>query len=267
MVQSFGIQNSALNSLADTTRSTLRNFSQLASGRRIASAADDAAGLSISERLRALEKSASQGRRNYNDGLSAARVAEGGLDQSSEILQRMRELSVQANNGTLNEADRATIQQEYDRLGEELDRISQSTEFNGRQLLDGSSDASDPLTLEDGTQARDPSLALDSVGSADLGVSGLDVSDPATLDALDQAIDGVSSQRAEIGAFSNQVESGIRNLEMVEQTSAEAASRVVDLDFATALSERTKNSIISQAQLGLLAQSKVLQSSTLELLG
>ncbi len=251
-----------------TGNTLLKLNERLSSGRRVNSAADDAAGLAISERLKGLTAALQQGQRNLNDGVSVARTAEGGLNTTSDLLIRQRELTVQAQNGTLNDDDRAVIQQEFDQLSAEITRISQSTGFNGRALLDGSSSGSGELVLEDGVEGgEDLALDIGDQSASSLGVEGISVSSSSSLAAIDQAINSVSRTRASIGSFSNRVEYSVRNLARTEESIIEANSRIVDTDFAEATADRTKNQILSQAQLGLRAHANVTQSATLKLLG
>lgn len=258
----------ALSSLEQVNQRLLGNLARLSSGKRIATAADDPAELAISERLRALETTANRGRRNLNDGLSAARVAEGALEQTSADLISMRELAVQAQNSTTSAEDRATIQAEFDQLAAEITRTAESAEFNGRNLLNGDTDASDPLDLEDGTQySAGLSIEIDSQAAEDLGVEGLDASDPDSLEAIDAAIDSVSSTRADLGSIANRIEHGINNLRAVEEGAASARSRISDLDYAVELAKQARNLIIAKVDLGIMAQANFMQSASLRLLG
>ena len=160
-----------------------RNQEKLASGKRIARAADDAAGLAIAKRLEAEVASAEQGGRNLADGRSLARTADAALQSSQDTVARMRELSVQAQNGTLSDSDRATIQQEYDQLAEQLDQVAGGTDFAGQTLLDGSLQGTGAVVITDG-EGGDTALEIQDAGAAALGVAGLDVSDPNTLASL-----------------------------------------------------------------------------------
>ncbi len=243
------------------------HFSKLASGRRITSAADDAAGLAIAERMGAARTGINQGIRNLHDGVSVARVAEGGLEQTSSNLIRMRELTVQAGNGTLNSDDRAMIQQEFDQLAAEVSRVSEVTEFNGRSLLNGDTGGSGSLAIEDGSGGESLQLDIGDQSATALGIDGLDVSDSTSLAAIDQAINSVSSTRASIGAFSNRAEFRIEGQRVAEENLAAAESRIRDLDIAKETSERTKDSILFEAQLGLRAQANLASQSVMRLIG
>lgn len=264
----IGFDNSSLQrSLASTNRTLLDSFQQLGSGRRINSAADDAAGLSIAQRLSALESAINQGQRNLNDGISLAQTAEGGLSQTGDILGRLRELSVQAQNGTLSADDRSVIQAEFDQLTQEVDRISASTEFNGTALLDGSLSGSGAVTLEDGvTGGSDISVAVGDQSASALGIDGLSVGDSSTTEAIDAAIDRISQERAGLGAAINRLDSSIENLATTEENLASARSRIEDADFAAVVAEQTRDQILQQGQFGLAAQGNVLAQSALALL-
>ena len=264
----IGFDNSPLQrSIARTNQSLLSSFQQLGSGRRINSAADDAAGLAIGQRLSALESAIAQGRRNLNDGISVAQVAEGGLEQEGEILGRLRELSVQAQNGTLSDQDRTTIQSEFDSLTSELDRISQSTAFNGQSLLDGSAAGSGAVSLEDGVEGGDGlEISIDDQSAGALGVQGLDVSDPTSIDAIDRAIDRVSSQRARLGSTINRLGSSIEQLGATAENLAAARSRIEDADLAAVAARRARDGILQQGQVALAVQGNALASSALPLL-
>lgn len=164
----------------------LADWARLSSGRRITRAGDDAAGLAISEQLRAAERSLAQGARNFSDGVSLARTAEGALATTSDALVRMRELAVQAGDGALGASEHAAIQAEYDQLAAEITRTSDATQFGGRHLLDGSLSTQ----VSDGTSAI--AVAVGDQSAEALGVAGLDAADPATLARLDTALDRVS---------------------------------------------------------------------------
>jgi flagellin len=264
----IGFDSSSLQrALQNTDRSLRDGFRALGSGRRIDRAADDAAGLSIAQRLGALEAALSQGQRNLNDGIGVAQTADGGLDQTGQILGRLRELSVQARNGTLSGDDRAVIQAEFDQLTDEVDRIAASTSFNGRTLLDGSSGGAGAITFEDGVEGGgDISLDLGDQSAGALGIQGLAVDDPAALDAIDGAIDRVSGARAEIGAAINRFRSSIDGLAVQQENVAAAKSRIADVDVAKAAAELVRDRIVQQGQLGLAAQGNLLAQNALALL-
>jgi flagellin len=262
----------AQRSLSRLTDQLGQSFRRLSTGLRIASAADDAAGLAISERLRAQVRSLDQARRNANDGISMVQTAEGALDESGNLLIRLRELAVQASNGSVSAADRDTLQQEFGDLVDEIDRIAQSTEFNDIKLLDGSQ-AAVSFHVGIGTTAGVDTLSvsLDSARSADLGIDTLDIGstgDPlAAIDALDDAIDGVSGLRGRLGATQNRLGSTIANLAVQSENLTAAESRIRDVDVAYETAQLTRLQILQQAAVSVLGQSNALPQAALRLLG
>ena len=197
--------------LLETQEAIRKTLEKLSSGRRINAAADDAANLAISEKLRALERGFQQGVRNLNDGISVARTAEGALSETSNLASRMRELTIQAGNGALGDAERAAIQTEFDALSEEITRISESTTFNGRNLLNGDTSGTDAITLRDGSGGNDVvQISIEDKGAAALGLEGLDVSNAYTLTAIDLALERISASRADLGAVESRLGIGCR---------------------------------------------------------
>ena len=262
----------AQRSLSQVTEKLGQSFRRLSTGLRIATASDDAAGLAISERLRAQVRSLDQARRNANDGISMVQTAEGALNESGDLLVRLRELAVQASNGTVSTADRDTLQQEFADLVDEIDRIAQSTEFNDIKLLDGSqADVSFQVGI--GTTAGIDSLTigLDSARAADLGIDALDIGssgDPlAAIDALDGAIDDVSSLRGRMGATQNRLQSTIQTLAVTGENLTAAESRIRDVDVAYESAQLTKLQIMQQAAISVLGQTNTLPQAALRLLG
>lgn len=261
----LGFPNSNAGAFNSITRNLTKSLEKLSSGSRIPRASADAAGLAISERLQAVSSSLTQGVRNLNDGISAARVAEGALDESSNTLGRMRELSIQAQNGTLNADQKRIIQQEFDALSEQLSSVSSTTNFDGKKLLDGGSESS--IEVVDGSGGEATQIAVSDQSAAALGVSGLDASDPSTLDQIDQAISSVSSSRAQLGATENRLESQIRShLVSIENTSR-ANSQIRDVDFASETAELAKNNILGQANIALRGQANLSAGVVSKLLG
>jgi len=239
----------------------LRDSARLASARRITRAGDDAAGLAISEQLRAAERSLRQGVRNFSDGVSLVRTAEGALASASDALVRMRELAVQAGNGTLGPAERAALQVEYDELAAEITRTSDATQFGGRRLLDGSLSAE----FTDGTGSA-IGVAVGDASAETLGVAGLDASDGATLDALDSALTQVSRSRADLGAIETRLESGIRNLSSHVGHLAQSRSRIADADYAESASDFARHGLLARAQIATAVHAQRLLSAPLRLL-
>lgn len=245
-----------------------QTLAKLATGSRITRAADDAAGLALSEGLRSQITGLKQAVRNTQDGISVARTAEGALSSTSGILQRMRELSVQAaNTGSLSPTASGSIQTEMTQLTAQLDQIAGTTSFNGTKLLDGSytgkqfqvgADVGETITLDVPTAA----------GAGALGVAGLDVAtDPgAALTAIDSAIARVSTQRADIGAVQNRLGSAVSSLtsSVVDQSASE--SRIRDADMALEMINLSRVSILGQVGVSLLAQANQTPRAVLGLL-
>ncbi len=254
-------------SIRRTSDFLLRATERLSSGRRINRASDDAAGLAISEKLRAAVRALEQGARNLNDGISVSRTAESALSSSSDLVIRMRELTVQAGNGTLDDSARAAIQQEFDALSQEVTRIAESTTFNGRHLLNGESSGASAITLRDGTGGDDIiPISIDDQRASALGVEGLDVSDSSTLDALDGALAQISGARSELGAVENRLRSGIRQIQQLRQSTAQANSRIADADFAIEAAAQARDQVLQQAQVAVQAQANIASSLALSLL-
>lgn len=258
----------AQRNLAATGRALAQNINRLSSGQRIAVAADDAAGLGISERLKAQVRSLSQASRNANDGVSMIQVAEGAMNEQSGLLVRLRELAVQAANGTLGASERGYIQAEADELVAELDRISSVTEFNGVNMIAAGAASVD---MQVGINAGDTvSIAFAATDEATLGVDALDYSSAANaalaITAIDGAIDTLSSSRATIGAAQNRLMVTISNLATAHEQLSAANSRIRDVDVAEETAALTRNQILSQAGVAVLAQANQLPSAALSLL-
>jgi len=248
-----------------------KNFQHLSTGLRIATAADDAAGLGISERLRAQTRSLTQAQRNANDGISLVQTAEGSLNEVSNILIRMRELAIQSNNGTVSAGDKDTLDQEFQDLISEVDRIAQSSDFNTIKLLDGSS-STVTFQVGSGVASTDTiSVDLDSALASDLGITSLDISSAGSptgaISAIDAAIDQVTGVRGDLGAAQNRLQSTIANLGVSIESLSAAESRIRDVDVAFETADLTRNSILQQAALSMLAQANVQPQSALSLLG
>ncbi len=259
----------AQRNLAGVTGRLQGNFARLASGLRIATASDDAAGLGISERMRSQIRSFGVAGRNAQDGVSLTQTAEGNLNEVGNILNRMRELSVQAANGTLATTDRATIDSEFQQLVFEIDRIAETTEFNGTALLDGSATS---INIQVGINSGDTiAVELPDVQGATLGIASLDTTTidnaNAALSALDAAIDTVSTARGSLGASQNRFTSTIASIANVRENLSAAESRIRDVDVAVETADLTRNSILQQAATSVLAQANVQPQLALSLLG
>lgn len=250
-----------------------RNLEKLSSGYRINRAGDDAAGLAISENLKAQIRGLKQAQRNAQDGVSLVQVAEGSLNEISGILIRLRELSVQAASDTIGPVERQFLNVEYDQLVSEIDRIAEGTEFNGTQLLCGTGSV---LDFQVGTR-NDPNidrLSFDAskadANSAALGVNLTSVADKAsaqnTLSAIDHAIVSVSAMRADFGAIQNRLQSTISNIAVGVENMAAANSRIRDADIAEETAEFTKNNILLQAGTSVLSQANQSANTALSLL-
>lgn len=247
-----------------------KSLERLSSGYRINRAGDDAAGLAISENLRAQIRGLKQSQRNAQDGVSLVQVAEGSLNEVSGILIRLRELAVQAASDTIGPVERQFLNVEYDQLVSEIDRIADGTEFNGTLLLSGTGSI---LDFQVGTR-NDPNidrLSFDAskadANSAALGVNLTSVADKASaqnsLSAIDTAIVSVSAMRADFGAIQNRLQSTISNIGVSVENMSAANSRIRDVDVAEESAEMTSNNILLQAGTSVLAQAN--QSSQVAL--
>ena len=242
------------------------------SGLRINQAADDAAGLSISEKLRAQVRGLSQAQRNANDGVSLIQTAEGALNETSDMLIRIRELAVQSSNGTLGNAERIAVNREFTALRAEIDRIASVTEFNGLKLIDGS--LSTGLTFQVGLNNNSNDQITISVSSSvatALGLtSGMTLSTStgaqASLALIDTAISTVASRRGDLGAVQNRLYSTINNLSAAHENLSAANSRIRDTDVAKESANFTRGQILMQSGIAVLAQANQLPAMAISLL-
>jgi flagellin len=245
------------------------NYARLSSGLRIATAADDAAGLGISEKMRADIRGYGVASRNAQDGLSLSQTAEGALDEVSGILTRMRELALQSSTGTINDGDRATLDTEYQELLLEIDRIASDTEFNDLALLDGSNSTISVQVGLDISQTID--VTLSATTTTDLGVDSTDVAAQGNAEALlatlDTAIDSINTSRGTMGADQNRLQSALRSILNVRENISAAESRIRDVDVALETADLTRNSILQQAATSVLAQANAQPQLALSLLG
>jgi len=247
-----------------------KNFQRLSSGLRIASAADDPAGLGISERMRAQLRSLRQASRNGQDGISLVQTAEGALGESNNSLARMRELAISAANGTLNSGDRVPLNQEFTALSDELNRLANSTQFNGVNLLNASGGTID---IQIGTESGEAiTLNLANATVSGLGLSGasFDITTvtnaTAALNTIDTAIDTLTRTRGSLGAAQNRLETAVRSLGNAEQNLAAAESRIRDVDVAFETADLTRNTILQQASVSVLSQANLQPQIALSLL-
>ncbi len=247
---------------------------KLSSGTRIVKAADDAAGLAISEKLRAQIRGVNQAERNANDGISMIQTAEGGLNEGSNILIRLRELAVQSASDTVGEAERKFTDLEYQNLKQELERISQVTEFNGKKLLNGQGDKYDFQIGINNDDFQDrikydaarSNASLDGLGISELSVASKEASQ-SSLAKIDMAIQTVSGQRAELGAVQNRLTSTINNLQTSSENLSAANSRIRDTDFAAESAKNTKMNILTSAGTSVLSQANAQGQAALKLIG
>ena len=262
----------AQRNLSTVTDRLSTNYRRLSTGLRISTAADDAAGLAISERLRSQVRSLEQSKRNANDGISFVQTAEGALNEVSSILVRLRELSIQSSNGSVSAKDKDTLNEEFRSLVNEVDRIGRSTEFNGIKLLDGSASVVS-FQVGFGTTSGIDTLAvsLSAALSTSLALNSLDIgSSGATTTALtniDAAINTVSSLRGSLGAAQNRLGSTINNLAVAVENLSAAESRIRDVDVAYETAQLTRNNILQQASISVLSQANAQPQSALSLLG
>lgn len=253
-------------------KETEESSMKLSSGVRITKAADDAAGLAISEKLKAEVRSSRQANRNANDGLSLVQVAEGGLEESSSLLTRMRELAIQASSDTLADSDRMKSNMEYESIKNELDRISQTTEFNGRKLLNGSGSRLD-FQVGVGDNSADDHISYDSKavnsGIESLGVSRVSILSKGaaqqSLASIDNAINKISGHRSLLGSIQNRLMTSSNNLSIYSENMSAANSRIRDLDYAVEASQQARNSIIGSAGTAVMAQANMSGQNALKL--
>ena len=266
-------------------------YQRLSSGLRINSASDDAAGLQISNRLTSQINGLNQAVRNANDGISLAQTAEGAMDETTNMLQRMRTLAVQSANGSNTDKDRLALQQEMEALGKEINRVAETTTFGGQNLLDGTytgtfqvgADANQTISFSMGTIGSNGSISVASAGgftvsglgqaatvsgltSTSISISSADNAQ-SMIAAIDSMIAAVDSKRAELGAVQNRFSSTISNLSNISENVSAARYRIRDTDFATETASLTSAQILQQASSSILAQANQRPQTALSLLG
>lgn len=258
-----------------------QSLERLSSGLRINRAADDAAGLGISENLKADIRSLSQAQRNANDGISMTQVAEGAMNEMQGIVGRMRELAVQASNGTLGQTERDYIETEFDELKSEIGRLAEVTEFNGTKILNG--DASNGLAIQIGIHATSSDrltmsigrLAASTLGGSVAGVptfiASMSLSSASSarvsLAVFDSAIQKLSNSRAKLGAVQSRMSVSVTNLSSAHENLSAANSRIRDVDVASETANMTRYQILTQAGVAVLGQANQLPALALSLLG
>ena len=295
MALSINTNIASLNAQRNLSSSQLqlgKSMQRLSSGLRINNAADDTAGLAISENMRGQIRSMNQATKNANDGVSMIQTAEGSLNETSAILVRMRELATQSATGTVGSTERSYIQGEMNKLSSEIDRIAQSTEFNGQHLLNGTLSGNgqkiNTMTFQIGARNNQINDTIDlnitdtstkaiflnkvSSGNTDKNVpdGALNVSDQTSaqkaLDTLDAAIISISKERSNLGATQNRLQSTINNLQVAVENTSASESRIRDVDVASETAIMTRNNILTQAGTAILSQANQAPQAALSLL-
>ena len=255
--------------LSNSTNALSTSFQRLSSGLRVNSAADDAAGLQIGTRLQSQVNGANQGARNANDGISLSQTAEGALEETSNMLQRMRVLAIQSANGSNTASDRAALQKEFSELSSEIDRVASDTTFGGVNILDGTFTA-DFQVGPDANQVINVAIATS------MGATGLAVNDDTiatasqaqtAITAIDDALSTVNGIRADLGAKQNRFSSTIRNLNNISENVSASKSRILDTDFAAESASLARNQVLQQASSSMLAQANQQPQIALSLIG
>ncbi len=260
--------------LKEVSSSGNAELEKLSSGKRITKAADDAAGLAISTNLEAQTKGLRQATRNANDGISLVQTAEGGLAETSNILVRLRELTIQSASDTVGDVERGFLDKEYQQLSKEVDRISESTTFNGSQLLNGKGKGTMDFQVgafagEQNKITFDSSMtnsSCSSIGISGTSISGKDDALSAIAD-VDSAIEKVSGQRADLGSIQSRLGSTVKNLETQTINQDSARSVIQDVDVAEASASLASNNVVKNAAVSTLAQANQIPMSALRLIG
>lgn len=250
------------------------SLEKLSSGKRITRAADDAAGLAISTNLEAQTKGLRQATRNANDGISLVQTAEGGLNETTNILTRLRELTIQAASDTVGETERGFLNMEYQQLQIEIDRIAESTVFNGTQLLNGKGKGT--MDFQVGAFAGEQNIIKFESGESDssastIGIAGTSIAEKSdALDAIanvDKAIESVSGQRANLGSIQSRLQSTVKNLEVQTINQDSARSVIQDVDVAEASANLASNNVVKNAAVSTLAQANQIPMTAIRLIG
>lgn len=273
------------NSLRTVNGSMQKSLEKLSTGLRINRASDDAAGLSVSEQLRTQVRGLGRAKANAQDGIALLNIAEGAANEISSILQRQRELAIQAANDTLTSTERGYLNQEFESLTNEITRISQATQYNGMTLMDGATGTfgveGGPSVLHIGANNNSSidqmSVTIDGVSAMALGLTsatateriGISTQSSAmsAIDAVDVAIGSVNNMRSDLGAYVNRLDHAINNISNQEFNTQDAESRIRDVDFATESTHFTRNQILTQSATAMLAQSNATPQSALALIG
>ena len=258
--------------LASTNSQLSKTMERLSSGLRINRAADDAAGLAVSEEMRSQIRGMNVASRNAQDGVSMVQVADGALGGVGDMLQRIRDLSVQAANGTLTDQQRGNLDQEVQSIVAEMARVASDTEFNGVKILSGSvATAANAVTLQVGANGSQViAFTIGTMSAADLGISGIAIGTAASatqaIASVDAAIRQVNASRAAMGAIQNRLEQTIGRLDLTSENLQAAESRVRDADMASEMIDFTRNQILQQSGTAMLAQANQAPQSILKLL-
>jgi len=261
--------------LGITTGIQAKSSEKLSSGYKINRAADDAAGLAISEKMRRQVRGLTQASANAQDGISAVQTAEGALNEVHDMLQRMNELATKAANDTLTTKDRDYIQSELNALSTEITRTAEATEFNNQKLLDGSFTAKDLQVGSETVSMNQIEISIKNMSASTIGVQtasgNISVSTHAkaksTITAIKKALESVSTQRSDLGAIQNRLEHTIKNLDNVVENTQAAESQIRDTDMATEMVKYSNNNILAQAGQSMLAQANQSNQGVLSLLG
>lgn len=259
--------------LSQTSRAEAKELERLSSGKRITKASDDAAGLAISKNLEAQTKGLRQATRNANDGISLVQTAEGGLNEVSNIMTRLRELTIQASSDTLGDTERGYLDLEYQQLTAEVDRIAESTTFNGSKLLNG--EGNDTLDFQVGAYAGehnritfDASTTNATTGAIGVSGTGIQNKDDAldSIASIDEAINVVNGQRATLGSIQSRLQYAVSNLEVQALNQDSAKSVIEDVDVAQSAAALASSQVIRSAGIATLSQANALPNSALRLL-
>ncbi|BDU51077.1 flagellin Hag [Haliovirga abyssi] len=266
----------AYKNLSTTNDSVTKSLEKLSSGLRINRAGDDAAGLAISEKMRGQIRGLDMASKNSQDAISLIQTGEGALNETHSILQRMRELAVQAANDTNTSSDRSEIQKEMNQLKQEIDRIADSTEFNTKKLLTGAFATTGMVFQVGANQGQSISLKINSMKASSLAISGASASQAISITTataaetaittINSAIESVSEQRSKFGAMQNRLEHTINNLKTASENLQAAESRIRDVDMSQEMVKFSKNKIISQSGTAMLAQANAQPQGVLQLL-
>ena len=258
--------------LGITTGQQAKSSEKLSSGYKINRAADDAAGLAISEKMRRQVRGLTQASANAQDGISCVQIAEGALNEVHDMLQRMDELATKAATDTLQSVDREYIQQEINALVSEIDRTSSSTKFNEQNLLDGTFIGKNLQVGADNITSDLIAISIASLSAAGIGVDTVDVTGTdgvnarGSIDSIKTALQSISSQRADLGAVQNRLEHTIKNLDNVTENTTAAESQIRDTDMAAEMVKYSNNNILAQAGQSMLAQANQSNQGVLSLL-